>query len=94
MKLKKFSKLRLSVPSAPKKQVVKVVTTFFVNDDVVDVDVDAFDVDDDVADVEVVDVDVDVDDVDDDVADVEVVDVDVADVEAFRTRLARGPPAS
>jgi len=51
MKLKKFSKLRLSVPSAPKKQVVKVVTTFFVDDDVVDVD-------DDVADVEVVDVDV------------------------------------
>jgi hypothetical protein len=68
MKLKKFSKLRLSVPSAPKKQVVKVVTTFFVDDDVVDVD--------------------------DDVADAEVVDVDVADVEAFRTRLARGPPAS
>ncbi len=56
MKLKNFSKLRLSVPSAPKKQVVKVVTTFFVDDDVVDVD-------DDVADVEVVDVDVDVADV-------------------------------
>jgi hypothetical protein len=48
MKLKKFSKLRLSVPSAPKKQVVKVVTTFFVDDDVVDVDDDVADVEADV----------------------------------------------